>query len=149
MRLPARIAIAACGLLCATTLSADVAIPQGFAFAPQPRWAAEPETEELCTAIARECSSLNREQIDTRIAYDEFYDAKGFLIGLRMTRSTGCKPLDESSLLGQAEFRLTFRKPDRGDLDDNMRIEFSNGVRPEDVRIVKSSETTISLGCGS
>ena len=118
-----------------------------FALTPVPRWSAEPETEEVCRAIAAECPGFAKDgEVSARIDFDELYDARGMLAGIRMTKSTGCKPLDESTLLGQRRFKLVFHKDDRPDLD-GIHLEVKPGVDPAGVRIVKESGTSITLGC--
>jgi hypothetical protein len=136
--------------LAAATATAAVASakPGEFFFSPVPRWQEEPETEDVCAAIRQECPSMmTSSDINADFGFDELYDASGSLVGLRMTRSTGCAPIDESTLLGQRQFKLAFHKPGVPDLD-NTRMELANGVNPDDVRIVKASGTSLGLGCG-
>ena len=126
--------------------SAAAAAPD-FLFSPVPRWSEPPETEEVCAAIEKECPALwATESIEAEFGYEELYDPKGMLAGVRMTRSTGCKPLDESLLLGQRRFRLAFHADDKPDLDD-IHAELGPGVNPDQVRIVKASQTSVSMGC--
>ncbi|WP_426164486.1 hypothetical protein [Sandarakinorhabdus sp. DWP1-3-1] len=118
-----------------------------FEFSPVPRWAEEPETEVKCAAVKAECPALaNKDTIEVEVGYDELYDGDGMLVGLRLTRSTECKPLDEALLLSQRRFKLLFHKDGVPDLD-NIHVEVRSGVKPEDVRVVKSSGTSLSLGC--
>lgn len=141
------IALAICLAAIAATATSLWARPGEFFFSPVPRWQEEPETGDLCAAIRTECPSVKTSSdINADFGYDELYDASGNLVGLRMTKSTGCKPLDESTLLGQRHFKLAFHKPGVPDLD-RTRLELANGVNPDDVRIVKSSETNLGLGC--
>lgn len=127
--------------------AATVSATPEFFFSPVPRWQAEPETEDVCAAIRAECPSMKTSSdINADFGFDELYDASGSLVGLRMTRSTGCAPLDESTLLGQRAFKLAFHKPGVPDLD-NTRMELAKGVNPDDARIVKSSGTNLGLGC--
>jgi hypothetical protein len=130
----------------ATTASAAAAAPV-FLFAPVPRWSEPPETEEVCAAIEKECPTLwAAETIETEFGYEELYDPEGILVGVQMTRSTGCKPLDESLLLGQRRFRLAFHAEGKPDIDD-IHAELGAGVSPDQVRIVKASQTSVSMGC--
>jgi hypothetical protein len=106
-----------------------------------------PETEEVCAAIEKECPALwAAETIEAEFGYEELYDPEGMLAGVRMTRSTGCKPLDESLLPGQRHFRLAFHADGKPDLDD-IHAELGPGVNPDQVRIVKASQTSVSMGC--
>lgn len=118
-----------------------------FAFTPVPRWAEEPETEVLCAAVRAECSQFaGKTEIETEVSYDEIYDVNGMLSGIRMTRASGCAPIDEHLLLSQRRFKMAFHKPDRSDLD-GIYLETLPGVDPAKVRIVKPSGTNFSLGC--
>ena len=132
--------------LAAATLAA-AQVPAGFAFSPVPRWAEEPETSQVCAAIEKECPAMYAlDSIDAEFGFDGLYDAGGNLVGMRMTRSTGCKPLDEHMLLSQRDFKLAFHKPTGGDLD-GIRAEVAAGVDPAKVRIVKPDGTSVSFGC--
>ena len=96
---------AASAMLCAMTADR----PPGFTFEPQPRWQDDPETEEICRAMESECASLLKDgQIESEWSYAEIYDADGYLVGLRSTKSTGCRPLDEHMLLSQRHFVTVF-----------------------------------------
>jgi hypothetical protein len=118
-----------------------------FAFTPVPRWSEEPETEEKCAVVKAECAAMAAaDTIEAEIGYDELYDADGMLVGLRLTKSTGCKALDEATLLGQRRFKLAFHRAGSPDLDDT-RLELQPGVNRDDVRIVKAGRTNLSLGC--
>lgn len=118
-----------------------------FFYDPQPRWAEDPETEVVCEAIVKECPGLLKDgEIETVWGYTELYDADGYLAGLRSTKSTGCKPLDEHLLLGHRHFRGAFSKPGVPDLDD-IRAELAPGTSKDAVRIVKRGETQVGLGC--
>lgn len=123
-----------------------------FSFSPQPRWQMgpdqEPETEQVCAAVRKECPGIKDvADINVEFGYDQIYDADGQLVGLRMTKSTGCKPLDESMLLSQRKFKLTFHKDGQSDLDGNIHAEVPAGVARDAVRIVKSDSTSLSMGC--
>ena len=131
-------------------LAADKQAP--FAFSPEPRWQVgpdeEPETEQVCAAVRKECPGIrNVADINVEFGYEELFDADGRLVGLRMTRSTGCKPLDESMLLSRRKFKLAFHQDGQSDLDDNIHAETPAGVARDAVRIVKSGNTTLSMGC--
>jgi hypothetical protein len=142
-----RLAIASAlsaGLVGAAAL-AQAAAP--FFYDPQPRWVEDPETEVVCAAIVKECPALLKDgEIEAKWGYAELYDPDGFLAGVRSTKSTGCKPLDEHLLLGQRHFRNAFSKPGVPDLDD-IKAELAPGTSKAAVRIVKTSETQVSIGC--
>ena len=121
--------------------------PAGFSFEPAPRWQQDPETEELCVAMASECAAQMVEgQIDTSWAYAEPYNGDGYLVGLRSLKSTGCKPLDERMLLSHRHFVTVFSRDGAPDLD-NMVIETAAGVDRDGVSLVKKGETEVSIGC--
>ena len=133
------------GLLGAGAAAAADA-PGAFSFSPVPRWQTEPELEVVCAAVRRECPDLaGLPEIATTVAFDELYNASGHLAGLRMTRGTGCAPIDESILVGQRTFRTGFHRPDQPDLEGT-RLELRPGIDPEAVRIVKSVEMQYSAG---
>lgn len=136
-------------LIAAALAAASVAAqrPTGFAFDPAPRWAEEQETETVCAAVEKECAGqLKDGSIDASWGYAELYDASGYLVGLRSTTSTGCKPLDEHMLLGHRHFRTIFSKDGAPDLDD-IRVEVAPGTDRGAVRLVKTGETSVSFGC--
>ena len=127
--------------------SAALAAGGTLSYAPKPRWAEEPESEAVCAAIEKECPALwAKDQIESDIAYDELYDVKGELAGVRVTKGTGCAPLDESLALGHAKFRLAFHEEGKPDLDET-RVELRPDIDPDGVRIVKSSGTSLTFGC--
>jgi hypothetical protein len=120
-----------------------------FFFDPVPRWSEEPQTEDVCRAIETECADLLKDgQIDAEFVYDDLYDADGKLTGVRMVKSTGCKPYDESLLLGERHFRTLFSEEGKPDLDD-VHLELATGVPRDGVRIVKRGSTSASIGCQS
>jgi hypothetical protein len=138
----AALAVAAAGL---TAMTADR--PATFSYDPQPRWQQEPETEDLCKAMKSECAGqLKDGQIDAQWGYAELYNADGYLVGMRSVKSTGCKPLDEDMLLSHQHFVTVFSKDGAPDLDD-IKIEVASGTNPDSVRLVKHSETEVSIGC--
>lgn len=121
--------------------------PAGFSFDPQPRWQEDPETEQVCEAMVKECAGqLKDGQIDTEWGYAELYNADGYLVGLRSVKSTGCKPLDEHLLLSHRHFVTVFSENGAPDLDD-LRVELAPGTDPDSVRLVKASTTQVSIGC--
>jgi hypothetical protein len=121
--------------------------PPGFSYDPQPRWQEDPETEEICRAMASECAGqLKDGQIDTSWGYAELYNADGYLVGMRSLKSTGCKPLDERMLLSHRHFVTVFRQDGAPDLDE-MTVEVAAGVNRDGVRLVKRGETQVSIGC--
>jgi hypothetical protein len=118
-----------------------------FQFSPVPRRREEPETDVLCKAIRQECPAFSgKTEIDADIGYDELYDVSGRLVGVRLTKSTGCAPLDEDSLLSRRSFRMEFHHEGQPDLED-IHAEVGPGVNPEAVRIVKRSATSLNIGC--
>ena len=136
------LAIAAAGL---TAMTADR--PATFSYDPQPRWQQEPETEALCKAMESECAGqLKDGQIDAQWGYAELYNADGYLVGMLSVKSTGCKPLDEDMLLSHQHFVTVFSKDGSPDLD-GIKVELAAGANPESVRLVKQSETQVSIGC--
>ena len=118
-----------------------------FAFDPVPRWTEEQETEIVCAAIRAECPGLLKDgEIDADWGYAEVYDADGRLVGLRSTRSTGCRPLDEHMLLGQRKFRTAFTDKDGRDLE-GIKVELAPGTPRDAVRLIRDSSTNLSMGC--
>ena len=118
-----------------------------FFFDPKPRWAEDPDTEVVCEAVAKECPALLKNgQIDTEFGYDELYDVDGMLAGIRMVKSTGCKPLDEHLVLGERHFKMVFHHDGEPDLD-GVHVELAPGTAPQSVRIVKRGSTSVSFGC--
>lgn len=126
---------------------AAAAPPSGFDFDPKPRWAGDPETQVVCSAIRAECSGMLKEGgIDAKWHYAEYYSADGMLVGIHSVVSTGCKPLDEHLLLSHRQFRMTFSEPGKPDLDE-ARVELAPGISKDAVRLVKSGSTQVSIGC--
>ena len=121
--------------------------PASFSYDPQPRWQEEPETSDLCRAMESECAGqLKDGQIDADWGYVESYNADGYLVGLRSVKSTGCKPLDEDMLLSHRHFVTVFSEKGSPDLDD-IKVEVAAGTNPDSVRLVKQSQTQVSIGC--
>lgn len=145
------VTIALVSLLSAgAALAADQGPP--FAFSPVPRWTLpadqEPETSDVCAAVRKECPGIKDvENIQVELGYDQIYDADGQLVGLRMTKSTGCKPLDESMLISARKFRNAFHTPGKSDLDGGLHAELAPGTPRDSVRIVKHDNTELQLGC--
>ncbi len=147
-RLARIVAIAA--LASTGALAAESAAP--FLFSPEPRWhlaaGDEPDTREVCAAVRKECPAItNLADIRAEFGFDQIHDVDGQLVGLRMTRSTGCKPLDEDLLISQRKFRMAFHHPGESDLDDGIHAEVAAGVPRDAVRIVKPKHTELSLDC--
>ena len=137
-------ALVAAGLVAA---GAAAQRPAGFAFDPQPRWAEEQETEAVCAVVEKECAGqLKDGSIEANWGYAELYDPGGYLVGLRSTKSTGCKPLDEHMLLGHRHFVTVFSKDGAPDLD-SFTVETVPGTSRDGVRLVKKGETSVSFGC--
>jgi hypothetical protein len=141
--------LAALAVPAALTAAGD---PARFDFDPVPRWpiaadGSDHELDEACPAIRQECPGLAPfDSIEKDIAFDDLYDKDGMLVGVHLTKSTGCKPLDEHLMLGERHFRLVFRQEGKPDLDD-MRMSLAPGVNPDDVRMVKATRTTANVGC--
>jgi len=143
----AKLLLLVCAVMTATAANAQAPMTP-FTFSPTPRWAEEPETDALCTAIRAECRAIKDvTDINAEFGYEELYDAHLQLVGVRMTKSTGCKPLDESELLGRRHFRMAFHHAGAPDLDGDLRVDVRAGTDPAAVTIVKASSTQISLGC--
>jgi hypothetical protein len=118
-----------------------------FFYDPPPRWTEDPETEQVCEAVAAECAGLLKDgEINASWGYVELYDPAGFLVGIRTVKSTGCRPLDDHAMLGHRHFRAAFSKDGVPDLDD-IRVELAPGVSQDKVRLLKQGETQIGIGC--
>jgi len=122
-----------------------------FQFTPLPRWQLgpreEPETEQVCAAVRAECPGIKDPgNITADFGFDALCDADGMLAGMRVTKSTGCKPLDEYLLLSQRKFILMFHEDGKPDLD-KVHVELAPGTPPGAVRIVKADGTSLSMGC--
>lgn len=118
-----------------------------FSFDPQPRWAEDPDTDVVCQAVRAECQGLLKDgAIDADWSYAALYDADGMLVGLRSTKSTGCKPLDEHLLLDHRHFLTAFTEPGKPDLDE-VTAELAPGTPKDAVRLVKRGTMSVSFGC--
>ena len=123
----------------------------GFFYSPVPRWAYDPKQdldfgEKVCPEIRRECPGLDASDINVEVAYDELYYANGRLAGVRMTKGSGCRPLDEAIVLGNREFRGKFERD--GMVTDDVKLELGDGVDKAKVRIVKEvASSTFAAGC--
>ena len=118
-----------------------------FFFDPQPRWTEDPETEEVCQAIAAECrGKFPGAEINASWGYAEYYDADGYMVGLKTTASTGCRPLDEHMLLSHRHFRSVFAREGQPDLE-GIKFELEPGTPKDAVRLIKSGETQVGMGC--
>jgi hypothetical protein len=121
--------------------------PSDFTYDPKPRWAEDPETEVVCEAVRAECQSVLKDgAIEADWEYAALYDADGMLVGLRSTKSTGCKPLDEHLVLDHRHFLTVFTKPGQPDLD-KITAELSPGTPRDSVRLVKRDSMSVSFGC--
>ena len=140
--------IAAAGILVSATALAAQAGTHFF-FDPVPRWQEEPEMEAVCEAIRRDCPAMGRlTDIRTSMEFDQIYDVGGRLVGLRMTRSTGCRALDESTLLAQRRFITSFSREGEPDHNDDLGVELAPGIDPAGVRLVRTVDMSIGTGCG-
>jgi hypothetical protein len=137
------------GLIAAavTLAGAAAAQPSSFSFDPAPRWAEDPDTGVVCEAMRAECKAVLKDgEIDADWSYAALYDADGMLVGLRSTRSTGCKPLDEHLLLDHRHFLTLFTESGKADLDD-ISVELAPGTPKGSVRLVKRGDMSVSFGC--
>lgn len=118
-----------------------------FSFEPKPRWAEDPDTDVVCEAVRAECQGLLKDgAIDTDWSYAALDDADGMLVGIRSTKSTGCKPLDEHLLLDHRQFLTAFTEPGKPDLDE-LTAELAPGTPKDAVRLVKRGTMSVSFGC--
>lgn len=141
----AKLLAALVALAALTATAADR--PTIFTFDPKPRWDAEPETEEICRAVAAECAAMLKDgQIEAEWAYSEIYDADGYLVGIRSRGTSGCKALDEYLMLSHRDFRGAFSSEGKPDLDD-FTVETAPGIDRSGVRLVKTGQTSASIGC--
>lgn len=130
-----------------TLAGAAAAQPSSFSYDPAPRWAEDPETDVVCEAMRAECKAVLKDgEIDAEWSYAALYDAAGMLVGLRSTRSTGCKPLDEHLLLDHRHFLTVFTEKGKPDLDD-ITVELAPGTSKDSVRLVKRGDMSVSFGC--
>jgi hypothetical protein len=121
--------------------------PSSFSFDPKPRWTEDPDTDVVCAAVKAECQGiLKNDEIEADWSYAAIYDADGMLVGLRSTKSTGCKPLDEHLLLDHRHFLTVFTEPGKPDLDD-VTAELAPGTPKDSVRLVKRGSMSVSFGC--
>jgi hypothetical protein len=135
-----------------TALSQEAAIEQieplqtpdpvaPFAYSPTPRWTSEPDREQVCEAVRKECAKAWKgKQGNYEIGYDMIYAANGDVIGMRITQSSTCKPIDEVYQIFKRSMIFTPRL-------EGMHVELDPGVRPEDVRIIKSDITNYAYSC--
>ena len=134
---------AALGFLAGSALAGGAAYEwegAGFFYSPAPRWAFDPKqdldfAEKVCPEIRRECPDLDASDINVNVAYDELYYANGRLAGVRMTKGSGCRPLDEAIVLGDREFKAKFET--EGVSLDDVKLELGEGVDKSKIRIVK------------
>lgn len=146
MRL-AKLTIGFAGLVCLAAVGIAAQTSRPFAYDPVPRWAEDPETEEVCKAVAAECAGKFPDgEIETNWGYAELYDADGYLVGLKTIASTGCKPLDEHLLLSHRHFRGAFSKDGEPELE-GIAVELKPGTPKDSVRLVKKGETQVGIGC--
>jgi hypothetical protein len=121
--------------------------PSSFYYDPKPRWAEDPETEVVCEAVRAECQGVLKDgAIEVDWSYAALYDAGGMLVGLRSTKSTGCKPLDEHLVLDHRHFLTVFTKSGEPDLD-GITVELAPGTPKDSVRLVKRGSMSVSFGC--
>jgi hypothetical protein len=135
------------GLACAGTALAAQA-GGTFTYAPMtPRWQAAPDDDVLCAAVRRECAAqMHGDTIGGEFYYDALYDARGFLVGIRVTHPTGCAPLDESLLLSERHRMSMFSSAGRPDLAE-VRLEGPPGTSLDGIRMVKGEQSGMQLGC--
>ena len=137
------------GMVAVTGLAAAAiaAQPRPFFYEPVPRWAEDPETEEVCKAVAAECAGkFPKGEIEANWGYAEYYDPDGYLVGLKTLASTGCKPLDEHLLLSHRQFRGAFSRNGEPELE-GIAVELKPGTPKDSIRLVKKGETQVGIGC--
>jgi hypothetical protein len=101
----------------------------------------------VCEAVRAECQGVLKDgAIDVDWSYAALYDAGGMLVGLRSTKSTGCKPLDEHLVLDHRHFLTVFTKSGEPDLD-GITVELAPGTLKDSVRLVKRGSMSVSFGC--
>ncbi len=112
-----------------------------FAFSPMPRWVGDPENDQVCAAVKKECAGAwKRRQEDFEIEYELSYQSDGTLSGMRIIKSSSCKPVDEYYQMFKRSMLFSPKLED-------VRAELAEGVRPEDVRLIKTGQTNFSLVC--
>jgi hypothetical protein len=112
-----------------------------FSYSPAPRWEGEPENELVCKAVKKECPKVwKKKQEEFQIGYELMYDANGAVSGMRITQSSECKPVDEYYQMFKRSMLFSPKLED-------IRIEMADGVKPEDIRIIKSDSTNFSFNC--
>ena len=119
-----------------------------FFFSPVPRWTADPGTDTICDTVRRECAAtLSRAgNISREAQYDELYDARGFLRGVRLTHGTGCPALDEYAVFGARRFIQGTTRAGEPELTE-YRAEGPTGANLDGVRIVRHNATALSIEC--
>ena len=121
-----------------------------FLFSPVPRWPDEPETDAVCAAIRQECPAIisRAGDVDRDVEYDELFDTTGRLRGIRVTSSSGCRALDEYTLVSTRHFIRAMHRDGETDLGE-FSLEVPAGISPEGVRVVHHNRTSNTIGCGA
>ncbi len=126
-------------LPCTSALPEDGA--GAFSYSPVPRWTGEPENDQVCKAVKKECAKIwKKKQEEFQIGYELMYDASGAISGMRITKSSECKPVDEYYQMFKRSMLFSPKLED-------IRIELAPSVKPEDVHIIKSDSTSFSFNC--
>jgi hypothetical protein len=116
-------------------------VPPPFSYSPVPRWSAEPENDQVCEAVKKECAKAwKSKQSAFEMNYDLLYSATGDVTGIRITKSSACKPVDEYYQYFKRSMMFSPKL-------EGMRVELAPNVKPEDVRIIRSDTTNFNFSC--
>jgi hypothetical protein len=134
------ILLASLGVLLSATAGGEEGVAS-FSYSPTPRWDGEPEGDMVCKAIKKECpQAWKKKQDEFEIGYELLYDVNGSVSGMRITRSSDCKPVDEYYQMFKRSMLFSPKLED-------IRVELAEGVKPQDIRIIKSDSTNFSFNC--
>ena len=113
-----RMMVLAALLTAGTALAAQAG--DDFFFSPVPRWPDEPETDAVCAAMRQECPAIMSRagDVDREVEYDELFDGTGRLRGVRVTRSSGCRALDEYTVSTTRHFFGAMHRDGQTDLGE-------------------------------
>jgi hypothetical protein len=134
------ILVSCLGVLLSASAAGDEAT-RSFSYSPAPRWDGEPESDLVCKAVKKECPIVwKKKQEEFQIGYELLYDVSGTVSGMRITRSSDCKPVDEYYQMFKRSMLFSPKLED-------IRVELAEGVKPQDIRIIKSDSTNFSFNC--
>jgi hypothetical protein len=135
-----RFCLALLGLVLPVSASAD-SDGSSFSFSPMPRWSTEPENDAVCQAMKKECAQAwKKKQDEFQIGYELLYDAAGSVTGMRITQSSSCKPVDEYYQMFKRSMLFSPKL-------ENIRVELAEGIKTDDVRIIRSDSTSFNFTC--